>query len=449
MVRAVEDVLGENVAGGIASIPCGIKNMLKDRKNLLPSFESKVKLMEGALNNIPDAQSLAAATEIALLAESLTEKDIVLVLISGGGSALLPAPAPPVSLEDKLHTISLLASRGATIRQLNTVRKNLSTLKGGRLAKLAHPAQVISLILSDIIGDPIDLIASGPTTPDRSSPGDCLKILQDFGLGVEQLPPSIFQCLSIQDSTTALMSPAPLTHLSHVNNFIIGSNAIAVASAINCAKDLGYSALNFSCAVDGEAKDVAKMYVALATAICEVYHSCKLQLTDKEESFCHAWQSLQVAFKPFRNKVQDVEDTVKAAVRDNKPVCIIGAGETVVTITGSGKGGRNQELALAAHIGMETSLPLQKFHHLGYRVGLLSAGTDGQDGPTNAAGALAILNSSTSMRQFGLDSESFLRNNDSYTFYKTWNDGKDILITGLTGTNVMDLHILLVHPPGS
>eukprot|EP00057_Strongylocentrotus_purpuratus_P013548 XP_011668022.1 PREDICTED: glycerate kinase [Strongylocentrotus purpuratus] len=436
MVRAAEDVLGDNVNDGIASVPFGIQKTLGDLKkaDLLPTSGSKVKLIEGAKNNLPDSNSLQAAAEISSLASKLSGEDILLVLISGGGSALLPSPIPPVTLVEKLHVIKLLASRGATIEQLNTVRKNLSTLKGGRLAAMARPAKVISLILSDIIGDPLDLIASGPTVPDCSRTKDCLKIFQEFAISKGDIPSAVLEVL---DNPVDCSMVEPSSAFSHVNNVIIGSNSIAVAAAQERANNVGFETMNISNAIDGEAKQVAAMFVDLAKCVCERFTS--------GPSTVGEW--LAESFKVNKDKIQELEDVLQKAVQGNKPVCIIGAGETTVTIRGKGKGGRNQELALAAGIAMNESSALQTYHQDGFLVTLFSAGTDGQDGPTDAAGAVADLGQVTRACESGLDSAAFLDNNDSYTFYRALDQGKDLLVTGLTGTNVMDIQILLVCPP--
>nr|XP_054752241.1 glycerate kinase-like [Lytechinus pictus]XP_054752243.1 glycerate kinase-like [Lytechinus pictus] len=435
MVRAAEDILGDEVVDGIASVPFGIQKTLIDlnKEALLPRSDSKVKMIEGAKDNLPDSDSLRAAEEISRLANKLTERDILLVMISGGGSALLPSPIPPITLAEKLNVINLLARRGATIEQLNTVRKNLSTLKGGRLATIARPTKVISLILSDIIRDPIDLIASGPTVPDCSTTQDCLKIFQEFSISRDEIPSAVLEVLELPANHS---NSEPLSAFSHANNVIIGSNSIAVAAAKKKAEAIGFETVNISNAMDGEARHVAALFADLAKYVCERYTAGST-----------GGKAFAECFRVTKDKVQELEDTLEVAVQGNKPVCLISAGETTVTVKGKGKGGRNQELALAAGIAMKESSALQTYHKDGFHAALLSAGTDGQDGPTDAAGAIADLGLVTRACESGLDPARYLDNNDSYTFYRTFDQGCDLVVTGLTGTNVMDLQILLVYPP--
>uniref|UniRef100_A0A8C3N763 Glycerate kinase n=1 Tax=Geospiza parvula TaxID=87175 RepID=A0A8C3N763_GEOPR len=215
---------------------------------------SRIKVIEGAKNNLPDAEALKGAVAIQELAEGLTADDLLLVLISGGGSALLPAPIPPILLEEKEKLTKLLASRGAAIQELNIVRKTLSVLKGGGLAQLAHPARVVSLILSDVIGDPLDIIASGPTAPSSHSVQDCLQILTKYNL-LHSLPKSVEMVLSSSPT-----KPTAPENYSHVSNIILGSNRLALEEARRQAEGLGYAALVLSAAVQGEVGRVATLY---------------------------------------------------------------------------------------------------------------------------------------------------------------------------------------------
>ena len=289
------------------------------------------------------------------------------------------------------------------------------------------------MILSDIIGDPLDLIASGPTVPNCSTPKDCVKIFQEFNISLDDIPSSVLQILNKTADSTVDSSSA----FSHVNNVLIGSNSIAVAAAQERAKDMGFETWNISKAIDGEAKHVATTFVDLARYVCEKYMS-----GSSSEAV-----SITEGFKVSKEKIQELEDMLEKAVQGNKPVCVIGAGETTVSIRGTGKGGRNQELALAAGIAMHESSALQTFYQDGFHVTLLSAGTDGQDGPTDAAGAVADISQVIRASKLGFDPAAYLDNNDSYTFYNSLEEGRDLMTTGLTGTNVMDIQILLVYPP--
>lgn len=270
--------------------------------------------------------------------------------------------------------------------------------------------------------------------PDCSRTKDCLKIFQEFAISRDDIPSAVLEVL---DKPVDCSMVEPSSAFSHVNNVIIGSNSIAVAAAQERANNVGFETMNISNAIDGEAKQVAAMFVDLAKCICERFIP--------GPSTVGEW--LAESFKVNKDKIEELEDMLQKAVQGNKPVFIIGAGETTVTIRGKGKGGRNQELALAAGIAMNKSSALQTYHQDGFLVTLLSAGTDGQDGPTDAAGAVADLGQVARASESGLDPSAFLDNNDSYTFYRALDQGKDLVVTGLTGTNVMDIQILLVCPP--
>uniref|UniRef100_A0A2K5E0T8 Glycerate kinase n=1 Tax=Aotus nancymaae TaxID=37293 RepID=A0A2K5E0T8_AOTNA len=247
------------VREGRTLVSCGIKAMktsgndliwLQKREMLLKPH-SRVQVFEGAEDNLPDRDALRAALAIRQLAEGLTADDLLLVLISGGGSALLPAPIPPVTLEEKQTLTKLLAARGATIQELNTIRKTLSQLKGGGLAQAAYPAQVVSLILSDVVGDPVEVIASGPTVASSHSVQDCLHILNRYGLRAA-LPRSVKTVLSRADS-----DPHGPHTCGHVLNVIIGSNVLALAEAQRQAEALGYQAVVLSAAMQGRGAPAA------------------------------------------------------------------------------------------------------------------------------------------------------------------------------------------------
>ncbi len=313
---------------------------------------------------IPDEAGLHGAERIAEMARAAQEGDLVLCLLSGGASALMPLPVPGLSLAHKGELTSQLLARGADIHQMNTVRKHLSQIKGGQLAAMAHPAETISLILSDVIGDNLEVIGSGPTAADPTTVADARALLQHFGMqGAELLRET-------PKATTA-------------TNRIIGSNSLALNAARAKARALGYRTLVLSSTVQGETREVAQVLAAIAREVRE-------------------------RGQPLR-----------------PPACLLTGGETTVTLRGSGKGGRNQEFALAAAMAI-AGLP---------NITILSGGTDGTDGPTDAAGGL--VNGATA----GAGAAQALNNNDSYPYLKA----RDALIvTGPTGTNVMDIQIMLV-----
>jgi hydroxypyruvate reductase len=339
---------------------------------------------------VPDERGAAAAREIHALAESAGGDDLVLVLVSGGGSALTPAPVPPITLGDKQALTRLLLAAGATINQLNAVRKHSSLLKGGQLARAAAPARIEALLLSDVVGDPLDVIASGPTTPDVSTFAEALDILDRFRLR-ERVPRAIVQRLEHGARGELPETPKlgdPL--FSRVRNTVIGNNALVVAAAAARARAIGFTPHVLTRALEGEARETAGGFVEMARAI-----------------------------RAGRGPV-------------TPPACVIAGGETTVTIKGQGKGGRCQEFALAAALGID-----------GLRdVVVLAAGTDGTDGPTEAAGAIVDGTSVDRARAHGVDARACLADNDSNTVLALTGD---LVITGPTNTNLLDLYLALVQ----
>lgn len=330
---------------------------------------------------IPDEAGRRAAERVRDFVARCGERDLLLVAISGGASALLPAPASPITLADKQETTALLLRAGANIQQLNAVRKHISFLKGGRLAALAHPAATVALLLSDVIGDPLDVIGSGPTTPDDSTFADALRALDEFGLR-ERVPQSVRKY--IESGVAGLIAETPKAGdpiFSRVHNVVIGSNRLALEAGAEEARRLGYRVEILSAPIEGEARNAAVQCV----------------------------------------------DRLRAMAR---PACLLAGGETTVTVRGPGKGGRNQEFALAAAIAMDGLKD----------VALLSAGTDGTDGPTDAAGAIATGGTVLRARLAGMLAQQYLDANDSYTFFDKLGD---LVRTGPTGTNVMDVCVLL------
>jgi glycerate 2-kinase len=377
MARALEDILGERLTRGSIIVKYGHGLPLQ-----------KIRVLEAG-HPVPDQAGLDATQGMLAEIEQCTAKDLVLCAFSGGGSALTPAPRPPLSFSEKQQTTELLLASGATIEEVNALRKHLSFSKGGQLAKLAYPATVMSLLLSDVVGDPLDVIASGPTVPDPSTFADCLKIIERYGL-TDKLPAAVLKLL--QDGAAGGIADTPKPGdavFKKVQNLVVASNRAALLAAAEEARLLGYNVLVLSSFMQGEAREVAQVLTAIGKEI--VYSD---------------------------NPVPS-------------PACVLAGGETTVTIAGRGKGGRNQELALAA------ALALKGWSH----ITLLSAGTDGTDGPTDAAGAFADGETCRNATQQGINPRENLANNDSYNFFDQLGQ---LCKTGPTRTNVMDLICLLV-----
>ena len=340
--------------------------------------------------NEPTEEGVAGANRILEIVENLGPLDLCLVLISGGGSALLPAPVAEISLADKQNVTRFLMHAGATIGELNTVRKQLSRIKGGGLVRHCRAGRTIALIISDVIGDPLDIIASGPTVVDDSTPADALAVLQRHAAAPPEVPQAIFDYLAGQEATPTVAAPLSTT----VTNQIIGNNRVAVAAAAERARALGYAVHDLGSDNAGEANACG---VELAKLCC--------------------------------------------AIRDNHrplppPVCVISGGEPVVHVVPTDKprrGGRNQQLVLAA---LEALWDVELS-----QIALLSGGTDGEDGPTDAAGAWIDAKVLGSAREKGLDPHAYLAINDAYTFFETCGG---LIKTGPTHTNVMDLRVAVV-----
>ncbi|XP_060621831.2 glycerate kinase [Anolis sagrei] len=443
MAAAAEDILGDYLVRGVISVPRGIQETLQHRgmREMLLKPQSRIVVMEGAKHNLPDRDALKAASAIRDLAEGLTTEDLLLVLISGGGSALLPAPIPPVTLEEKTTITRLLASKGATIQELNTLRKALSLLKGGGLARSAYPAQVLSLILSDVIGDPLDIIASGPTVASSHSSQDCFRILAKYDL-LNDLPESVQTVLS--QSVTEHDMPQEFLH---VCNIVIGSNRLALEEAKYQAESLGYLSVLLSDAVCGEVSTVAQLYSLLIQFVCLRTNSVDRNdpLKDKVRgALSNLAGELAIPGLDLVGVLKTLEET-----QGNMPICLLAGGETTVQLQGKGKGGRNQELALRVALELHRAQSTAAGHFLERcEVAFMSGGTDGQDGPTKAAGAFCSQTLVKEAEHEGLVVEDFLSNNDSYTFFSQFQGGCHLLMTGLTGTNVMDIHTVLIRAKG-
>jgi len=416
MAVTAENILGDKLEAGIVSVPHG---SLIDK----PREGSKLTFIEGARNNLPDKNAEAAAKQILELALKLDEDDMLLVLISGGGSALLPLPMEPITLAEKTQVITLLASAGASISELNAVRRCLSLVKGGGLAKAAYPARVASLILSDIVGDPLDLIASGPTVTPSKDALQAWHIISKYGLE-SKVPKSVYNCLH-------LTRPWVPQIYSHVDNIIVGNNGIAVSAAMKEACSRNYSTVVLSTTIQGLVPTVALFYTSLACHICSRAPPTVVQ------NFIRNSESLIGSSLDAAALISAISEA-----DGMKGLCVIAGGETTVEVKGNGVGGRNQELALTFSLYIQEALknidPLNM-----YDVLFLSAGTDGIDGPTQAAGAVAYRGQLEAW-EGTISPKEYLANNDSNTFFKQLCHGNDLVVTGHTGTNVMDLHILMV-----
>jgi glycerate 2-kinase len=380
MAGAVGDLLGDRIADGLV--------VVKERRGDL----GRVRVVEAG-HPLPDARGQAAAEAIRDLVRGAGADDLVFCLISGGGSALMPLPAPGLELAQKQAVTRLLLEAGATINELNGVRKHLSGLKGGQLAQEATPAPVVTLVLSDVIGDPLDVIASGPTAADPTTFGDALAVLDRFGLR-GRVPARVRAHLEAGARGEVRETPkADDPIFRSVQNVVIGNNGPVVEAAVATARRLGYPPVLLARGLQGEAREVARVFAAML-------------------------QEATASGRPV-----------------GRPGCLIAAGETTVTVRGAGTGGRCQEFCLAL---VPALAALEG-------VVVLAAGTDGSDGPTDAAGALVDPGSLGRARAAGVDPHAALAANDAYGFFTATGD---LVRTGPTGTNLMDLYLVLLDDPG-
>ncbi len=378
MANAMEGLLGDKIDNGIIVVKYDHGLPLE-----------KIETVE-ASHPIPDENGKKGTSDILRLLSKTGEKDLVICLISGGGSALLVQPHKEITLQDIQTTSAELLACGATIDEINTVRKHLSSIKGGQLAKAAYPSTLITLILSDVVGDPVDIIASGPTVPDESTFDDAYAIIQKYSLE-EKIPRNACGFISRGKMGEIEETPEGGNEIfDNTQNVIVGSNKIALEAAETKAREMGYNTIILSSLVEGESREAAKFFAAIAKEIS------------------------------------------RTGTPVPKPACIIAGGETTVTLKGNGKGGRNQEFALSAAMEIEGC----------EGVVILGAGTDGTDGPTDATGAIVDFNTCKSAREkFYLNPEEFLSRNDSYNFFKKTGEH---IITGPTMTNVMDIMVSLI-----
>lgn len=435
MAFEAEHIFEKHLVSGIVSVPEGILGIFKNNSDVQSVPNSILEIIEGAKNNLPDKNANETAHKIKNLVQNLNSNDLLIVLISGGGSALLPLPLPSITLEEKSFVIKLLATAGANINELNCVRKKLSVLKGGGLAEIAYPAQIISLILSDIVRNPLDLIASGPTVLNIDPPDAALKVVHKYSL-FDKMPPSVQKCLNCSENQGVKLNDSK--SFSHVQNVLIGSNLTAVSSLAEAASNMGYSSIVLSTSVEGNVLDIGKLYATLALSICKFLDDA----SENNNEINTVFQQMNQTFTVNENAEKELSMAIQ---NGNKPLCVIAGGETTVVVKGTGKGGRNQELAMIfmkyIHENSKKYPLLEKFD-----VVLLSAGTDGIDGPTDAAGAFGYGQQYSSAKKQNINPFEYEKNNDSYNFYKLLNGGEDLIVTGHTGTNVMDVHILVINP---
>jgi len=384
MAQAVEDIFGELIDDGIIIVKYGHTRPLR-----------KIRQIE-ASHPLPDTSGLKGTEDITDILKNADAETLVICLLSGGASAMLVSPAGDISLDDKKRVTNLLLKAGATINELNAVRKHISQVKGGRLAEMAYPATIATIILSDVIGDRLDVIASGPTVPDGSTFRDAMVVLAKYNLE-DKVPDSVLRYIEKGLKGGAEETPKKdKLFFLNVRNIIVGSIRKALSAAMVNAELLGYKTEITAPDIQGDVRDAAR------------------SLADKAMAVNKSLKSRSV------------------------PVCLLSGGETTVCVRGSGKGGRNQELALAFATAIEGEKGIT----------MLSAGTDGTDGPTDAAGAIVDGETIKLALKYKIDPMEYLRNNDSYNFFKTLDSlsgTQHHLITGPTWTNVMDIQVIIAE----
>ncbi len=391
MVAAVEDILGPELVDrkvtGWVNVPADCAG---------PSRKIRLHAARPAGVNEPTAEGVAGSQKILEIVSNLAADDLCLVLISGGGSALLPAPAEGLTLADKQAVTRFLMQSGATIGELNTVRKQLSRIKGGKLAEACRAGHTLTLIISDVVGDPLDVIASGPTVPDTSTASTALAVLRKFAAQPPEVPQAVFDVLEVAAAgeTGEPQTVPPLVENRSVENHVIGNNAVALAAAASKASELGFRVQSLGSSNQGEASSVGR----------DLAERCLV----------------------MRN----------GPMAESGPVCLLSGGEPVVHLAKTDrprKGGRNQQLVLAALDRLwDDGMP---------GIAILSGGTDGEDGPTDAAGACADQHVLAQARELQLDPKPYLAINDAYHFFER---AGGLIKTGPTHTNVMDLRVALV-----
>ncbi len=392
MARAMTGILGDALSAGMAVFPAGTGQTI-----------DRLECIE-ATHPIPGAAGMWAAQSALRLARKAGPDDLFFFCLSGGASSLMALPAEGITLDEKRLVIGSLLKSGADIRELNTVRKHLSGIKGGRLASAAYPAHLVSLILSDVVGDDPTVIGSGPTAPDGSTFEDALRILKDRG-GWDAVPASAGERLSKGAAGEIEENPGPESEVfQKVRTFIAGNNSLALAAAAGEAERLGFRTRIITDRQEGPARSEAAVFAALI----------------ERES---------------RNIAEGAE-----------PLCLLEGGELTVEVKGRGLGGRNTEFMLALLSELSGKGSGGREEGTGPAAGVewfaASLGTDGIDGPTDAAGAFIGPGTDGTARSLGLDPRAFLEENDSYSFFKRTDN---LIVTGPTGTNVMDLRLALLR----
>ncbi len=379
MAKAVIDKIGKRIASGLLIS----KHQIEKEKG---EFGEKIRIYLGD-HPIPSGQSIESTRKLITFLKKVNKNDLIINLISGGGSALMVLPHDGITLDDIKRLTNVLLRSGAMIQEINTIRKHIDKIKGGGLARMIYPIRMETLILSDVLGDKISMIASGPTSMDETTYADAWEIIQKYNIE-NKIPKSIVNHLikgMRGDVQETIKSGDEV--LNKITNTIIGSLTTAISSAEKAARELRYNTVILSTKLYGEAREVGKVFGSILANLVE---SDYLLI---------------------------------------KPACVIAGGETTVTVSGNGKGGRNQELALGA-VGQIANLR---------DCCLISIATDGEDGPTDAAGAFVTGRTKSSAKEKGLDYEQYLADNDAYNFFKIT---ENLVKIGPTGTNVNDLLLL-------
>lgn len=381
MGKAIEEILGQKISIGSVITKYGHGEKLEI-----------INVMEAA-HPIPDENSIKGAGVLYKLAQEADENTLIINLVSGGGSALFSLPAEGVALKDIQEMTKVLLDCGANIKEINCIRKHISRVKGGHFARVSYPARMINIILSDVIGDRLDTIASGITVADDTTFAQAQGIIDKYHIR-RKIPEPIARLIRSGLAGTVPDTPKKGDPVfANVTNILLGNNAAACRAARDYGASLGYNAYFLTSSLSGEAREIARFFTALA--------------------------------KDVDQKMSDFA----------KPALIVAGGETTVTIRGTGKGGRNQEMALAFLMDLLESY--EDFTNIYF----LSGGTDGNDGPTDAAGAFAFYEMKDEIAQFGLNPSEFLENNDAYHFFEKL---RGLIMTGPTNTNVCDVQLLIV-----
>jgi glycerate-2-kinase len=376
MAEALENILGKRITDGLVNVPHNSRN------------KTNIIKLHGANHPVPDEAGVEGTRKMLKIVQDARKDDLIICLISGGGSSLMPLPRDNISLSDKRVITNALLKSGATINEINTVRKHISDFKGGWLAEKAYPATILNLILSDVVGDPLDFIASGPTVPDSTTFNDAVRVLRKYSLW-EKASASIRKVLS--DGKKGLIPETPKVGnkvFKKVYNFVVGNNRHSSLAACEKLRSSKLNSILLTATLEGEARQVGIMLASMAREVL-------------------------VSGNPAK-----------------KPAGIVIGGETTVVVTGNGKGGRNQEISLAA------ASRLKGFNG----VAIASLSTDGIDGPTDAAGAIVDGKTLDRAMKNGMVPDRFLANNDSYHFFSKLDD---LIFTGATGTNVNDVSVIV------